>query len=408
MSFYKQTMNDVPLDGKTVLMRGGYDLPLTSDGKVDDDYRIRMSLPTIKALLERGCKVVIINHLGRPGGKVDLQYSLESAAERLSELLGKEVIFVNDCVGENARMTVKRAPAGSVIMFENLRFYPGEEANDPEFAKQVVKASGAEYLVQDGFSDAHRAHASMSAITHLLPSVAGLLIEREYTTITSAMKAPKRPLIAVLGGAKVSDKISVIEALVDVADTIIIGGAMANTFLARDGVFVGDSKVETDQNDTIDCIYEAVVRKVGRDKVNDFLILPIDVGVGTSTELTATRQDVSVRTIPAGSLALDIGPKSIERMQSVIATAHTVIWNGTLGYAEVPAFATGSAALAEQLADNPAIDSIIGGGDTADFVIHWDKKHGESFSHVSTGGGASMELMAGEKLPGIEALLDAR
>jgi len=409
MSFYKRTMNDVPLDGKTVLVRADYNVPLADDGTVADDYRIRMSVDTVRSLLAKRCKVVIISHLGRPEGQRNEKYSLKPAADRLAELLGRSVQFVDDCIGEKPRMFVKQAPKESVTVLENLRFYPGEEANDQAFARELAKASNAEYFVQDGFGVVHRAHASTSAITHLLPSVAGLLLEREYTTITNAMKNPKRPLVAVLGGAKVSDKIAVIEQLVDVADTIIIGGAMANTFLARSGTFVGNSKVETDQNQVIDAIYEKAAQKVGHGNVDSFLVLPVDLGVGASTEPTATRQDVSVRTIPAGTMALDLGPESVKKIESIVKDAHTVIWNGTLGLAEVPAFRTASAALAATLAaNNTTIDSIIGGGDTADFVLHWDTKNGASFGHVSTGGGASLELMAGDKLPGIEALLDAR
>lgn len=408
MSFYKQTMNNVPLGGKTVLVRADYNVPLTSDGAVADDYRIRMSVETVRKLLAEKCKVVIISHLGRPEGERNEKYSLKPAADRLAELLGVPVQFVDDCIGEKPRMFVKQAAPGTVTVLENLRFYPGEEANDEAFARELVKASNAEYFVQDGFGVVHRAHASTSTITYLLPSVAGLLLEREYVTITNAMKNPKRPLVAVMGGAKVSDKIGVIEKLIDVADTIVIGGAMANTFLVRQGVFIGKSKAETDQNDVIDAIYEKAVAKVGRDQVNSFLVLPIDVGVGTSTEPTATRQDVSVRAIPAESMALDLGPESTKVIEAVVGQAHTVIWNGTLGFAEVPAFQTASAALAEVLANKRSeLDSIIGGGDTADFVLHWDKNGGNSFGHVSTGGGASLELMAGEKLPGIEALLDA-
>ena len=407
--FYKLTMAQVPLGGKTVLVRADYNVPITSDGKVDDDYRIRMSIPTIKKLLDEHCKVVIISHLGRPDGQPNAKYTLAPVAERLAELLGQPVVFADDCIGEKTRMTIKHAPKVGVVLCENLRYHPEEEANDPGFARELARVSGAQYFVQDGFGVVHRAHASTSAISMELPSVAGLLLEREYVTITGAMKEPKRPLVAVLGGAKVSDKINVIEKLVDVADTIVIGGAMANTFLARHGVFIGDSKAETDQNDVIDAIYEKVVAKVGRDRVDSFLLLPVDVGVGTSSEPNATRRDVSVRAIPAGSQALDLGPESVKLIESVVARAHTVIWNGTLGFTESPPFSVASAALASILVDKRSeIDSIVGGGDTADFVIHWDARQGESFGHVSTGGGASLELMAGEKLPGIEALLDAR
>ena len=406
--FYKLTMRDVPIVGKTVLVRTDYNVPLTEDGRVEDDYRLRMSAPTIKKLIADGCKVVIMSHLGRPDGQPNPKYSLAPVVGPLSELLGHPVEFIDECIGEKVHMAVKHAPRGSVILLENLRFHAEEEANDPEFARRLAKDSMANYFIQDGFGVVHRAHASTSAITQFLPSVSGLLLEREYMIITGAMRSPERPLVAVLGGAKVSDKISVIEALVDVADTIIIGGAMANTFLAYKGSSVGTSKVESDQSEVIEAIYRKVAAKVGQDNVDNFLVLPVDVGAGGSIELTATRQDVPVNAIPERLMALDLGPESVKTIESVVAGAHTVIWNGTLGYAEAPAFAVASAALAQQLAGNQAITSVIGGGDTVDFVIHWDKNHGGSFSHVSTGGGASLELMAGEKLPGIEALLDAK
>ena len=406
--FYKLTMNDVPIVGKTVLVRADYNVPLTSEGKVADDNRLRMSVPTIKKLIADGCKVVIISHLGRPDGQPNPKYSLAPLVKPLSDLLDHSVEFVDECIGEKVFMTIKRAPKGSVTLLENLRFHAEEEANDPDFARQLAKQSTAEYFIQDGFGVVHRAHASTSAITQFLPSVSGLLLEREYMTITGAMRSPERPLVAVLGGAKVSDKIGVIEALVDVADTIIVGGAMANTFLAHKGYTVGTSKVEDGQNEVIDAIYKKVALKVGEDNVDNFLVLPVDVGAGGSIELTATRQDVPVSAIPERLMALDLGPETVKVIESVVARAHTVIWNGTLGYAEAPAFAVASAALARLLAGNQAITSVIGGGDTADFVIHWDKNRGASFSHVSTGGGASLELMAGEKLPGIEALLDAK
>lgn len=408
-NFYKLTMNDVPIAGKTVLVRADYNVPLTDDGKVADDYRIKMSVPTIKKLLANKCKVVIVSHLGRPDGEVNEKYSLAPVAVRLQELLGVPVTFMDECVGDKVYMQVKNTPNASVTLLENLRFHPQEEANDMDFARQLAKQTRADYFVQDGFGVVHRAHASTSAITQFLPSVAGLLLEREYSTITSAMKAPERPLVAVLGGAKVSDKITVIEALVDVADTIIIGGAMANTFLEHRGLAMGKSKRESGQGEVIDAIYRKAANKVGQDKVDDFIVLPVDLGVGGSTNQTATRQNVPVTAVPENAMALDLGPETAKVIDSVVRRAHTVIWNGTLGFAEVPAFATSSAALAQVLADNnQSITSVIGGGDTADFVIHWDAQVGASFSHVSTGGGASLELMAGDKLPGIEALLDAK
>ncbi|MFZ1257874.1 MAG: phosphoglycerate kinase [Candidatus Saccharimonas sp.] len=406
-NFQKLTLRDVPLKGKTVLVRADYNVPLTSDGKVADDYRIRSSVPTIRMLIDSGCKVVIISHLGRPDGKKDGAFTLEPAADRLAFLLKKPVRFVNDCVGDRVRMAIKRAPKSSVTVLENLRFHPEEEADDASFARQLARDSGADYFVQDGFGVVHRAHASTSAITQWLPSIAGLLLEREYTTITTAMKNPDKPLVAVLGGAKVSDKIQVISALEKVADTIIIGGAMANTLLAYQGKSMGKSKVEDGQDPVIKAIYTAAEKKAGQGKAGSYVVLPTDVGVGMSLERTATRRDVSVNAVPSDALALDIGPQSIAAMLAIISKAKTVIWNGPLGYDEVPAFATGSKALAKALADNPGITSIIGGGDTADFAIHWDKKRGKSFTHVSTGGGASLELMSGLSLPGVDALMDA-
>lgn len=405
--FYKLTMREVPLHGKTVLVRADYNVPLTSDGLVDDDYRIRMSLPTIQQLLDGGCRVVIISHLGRPDGKRDSAYSLEPAAKRLAELLRHDVRFINDCVGHKVYMAIKQAPAGSVTMLENLRFYPGEEANDTEFARQLAKQTHAQYFVQDGFGVVHRAHASTSAITHYLPSVAGLLLEREYTTITSAMNHPKRPLVAVMGGAKVSDKIGVIEAMIDVADTVILGGALANTFLAHNGNRMGKSKIEPGQDEVIERIYAKARHKLDSTSYAGLLELPVDVGVGTTLESSATRRDISTGAVGNDEYALDIGPRSTNALLKSVETAATVVWNGTLGMCEIPAFNTGSVALAQRLADSD-ITSIIGGGDTADFVLHWDKQSGRSFSHISTGGGASLELMSGLKLPGVECLLDAR
>lgn len=408
MAFTKRTIKSLPLRGKTILLRADYNVPLTHKGAVADDYRIRSSVPTVRLLLEEGCKVVIISHLGRPDGRRDLAFSLEPAARKLAALLGESVRFVDECVGPKVAMAIKRAPMKSVIVLENLRFHPEEEANDKAFAKRLAADSNADYFVQDGFGVVHRAHASTAAITEFLPSVAGLLLEREVTTITNAMKHPAKPLVAVLGGAKVSDKIKVIEALEHVADTIIIGGAMANTLLAHKGYHVGKSKIEDGQAEVIEHLYQAAGRKVGAEHVDRYIVLPTDVGIGRSTSPHATRTEAPVAHVPADGLALDIGPQSTQRMIDIVTKARTVIWNGPLGLFEIPAFATASEALAARLADNDKIESIIGGGDTADFAIHWSRKHNKTFSHISTGGGASLELMSGLKLPGVESLLDAR
>jgi phosphoglycerate kinase len=406
MKFFKQTINTVPLQGQTVLLRADYNVPLKADGMIDDDFRIRASLPTIKKLLADGCKIVVISHLGRPEGR-DPKLSLEPIAQRLADYLDESVRFVDQTIGDKVAMAIKRAPKRSVIVLENLRFYQEEEANAAKFAEQLAKSSGARYFIQDGFGVVHRAHASTAAITHYLPGVAGLLLEREYTTITTAMKAPKRPLVAVMGGAKVADKIDVITEFIKVADTIIIGGAMANTFLAYKGYQLGKSKVDADETATLDEIYTAATAKVGEAHVDEFIILPTDLAVAQAISPDEPRRNVQIDKLAADDIALDIGDKSIEAVIETVAKAGTVVWNGTLGYAELPQFAHGSARLALALATRPELTSIIGGGDTADFVLNWDARKGDSFTHVSTGGGASLELMAGEKLPGIESLLDA-
>jgi phosphoglycerate kinase len=358
MRFFKKTISDVPLEGMTVLLRTDYNVPLKSDGTIGDDFRIRASLPTVKRLLKDGCKVVIISHLGRPEGR-DPKLSLEPAALRLAQLLGEPVRFVDQTVGDKVRMAIKRAPKRGVIVLENLRFHPEEEANDEDFARKLARDSGARYFVQDGFGVVHRDHASTAAITLFLPSVAGMLLEKEYISITSAMSQPKRPLVAVMGGAKVSDKIGVIEKLVDKADTVLIGGAMANTFLAESGLNVGASKYETDQNEVIQGIHKAVRHKVGDDKASEFLRLPTDVTVATRIERPTDVREIAVDHIAPEDIVLDIGPRTTEEYVKTIGKAGTVIWNGTLGYAELAVFAKGSAAVAEALALHPGIESNI-------------------------------------------------
>lgn len=406
MSFFKQTIRDVPIDHQTVLVRTDYNVPLNKKGEIDDDLRIRASLPTLQYLLDHHCKVVIIAHLGRPEGR-DPKLSLEPIGERLQTLINRKVNFVEDCIGDKVVQAVKKSSPNEITLLENLRFYKEEEADDEAFARKIATATGARYFVQDGFGVVHRAHASTHAITLYVPSVAGLLLENEYETITEAMERPKRPLIAVIGGAKISDKIGFIERLVDTANKIIIGGAMANTFLAYKGHSMGSSVMETDQVPVLDRIYLAAHKKT-KESVEDFIVLPSDVAVAKEIDPKSTRTNVKLGDIPDDEKALDIGDQSIERMVEEISRAKTVIWNGTLGYAELPEFAHGSARLALSLATQPNTTSIIGGGDTADFVLKWDGRGGQSFTHVSTGGGAGLELMAGQKLPGVESLLDAR
>lgn len=405
MSFVKRTIRQVPIDGKTVLVRVDYNVPFDKKGTIHDDFRIRASLPTLRYLLKNHCKIVIISHLGRPKGR-QAKFSLAPVAERLSELLEMPVHFADDCVGDIAKQAVKRTSPRGVVMLENLRFHPEEEANDEDFARNIAQSTGARYFVQDGFSVVHRAHASTDAITHYIPGVAGFLVEREYETLTHAMKRPQRPLVAVLGGAKVSDKIPALEGLINHADRIVIGGAMANTFLQYKRYAVGKSKVETGQGVVLDRIYtEAHAARPNH--ADDYLMLPADVAVAKTATPEAQRRVVKLGEVATDDIILDIGDYAIESMVKEIQKAKTVIWNGTLGEAELPEFAHGSARLALELATHPEITSIIGGGDTVDFVTNWDSNSGESFSHVSTGGGAMLDLIAGERLPGIDSLLDA-
>jgi phosphoglycerate kinase len=406
LSFFKLTIRDVPIDHQTVLVRADYNVPLNKKGEIDDDLRIRANLQTLQYLIDHHCKIVIIAHLGRPEGR-DKSLSLEPIGERLSKLIKHPVKFVDDCIGDKVVQAVKKTSSGTIIMLENLRFYKEEEADDEAFAKKIATATGARYFVQDGFGVVHRAHASTHAITLCIPSVTGLLVEKEYDMITEAMERPKRPFIAVIGGVKIDDKIGFIERLIERADKVIIGGAMANTFLNYKGHSMGASVMETDQNKELDRIYLAAHKKFD-ESIEEFLVLPTDVAVAKEINPKSKRRNVSLGEIGKDEKALDIGDASIETMVEDIQKAKTVIWNGTLGYAELPEFAHGSARLALALATQPDTTSIIGGGDTADFVLKWDAHDGKSFSHVSTGGGAGLELMAGQKLPGIESLLDAR
>ncbi len=404
--FFKETIRDVDLRGRTVLVRVDYNVPLTSDGQISDDLRIRASLPTLRYLIEQNCKIIVISHLGRPNGR-QKKYSLAPVAAHLADVLGRPVRFVDDCVGDKVRQMVRYARRGSVTVLENLRFYAEEEADDLTFARSIVKATGAEYFVQDGFGVVHRAHASTHAITLCIPGVAGLLLEKEFMTITQVMQRPHHPLVAIFGGAKVSDKIGLIHRLMTKADTVLIGGAMANTFLRYKGYAIGASKAETDQDDVLDEIYRNAVEKVGAAQVDEFLRLPSDVAIAREPRANSVRREVMVGEVDADMKMLDIGTQTIEQFSEVIASAKTVIWNGPLGYAESNTFAIGSARTAMAIAQNEKVTSIVGGGDTADFVLKWDGHDGASFTHVSTGGGASMELMAGKKLPGVESLLDA-
>lgn len=405
VKFPWQTVRDINVSGKRVLVRVDYNVPLNDKHQIDDDYRIIASLPTIKYLQEQKAKIILIAHLGRPKGQVDEKYSLRPVAERLGELLDQPVLFVDDCIGDAVSEASRSLQSGQVTLLENLRFHSEETSNDFSFAREIVQATDAEVFVQDGFGAVHRSHASTAAITRLLPSVAGLLLEKEYTAIKSATEQPNRPLTTVIGGAKIADKMPLLTRFIEISDYIIVGGAMANNFLKYQGHDVKNSLVQPDSDQLVAQILDLVKRKYGKN-VDKHFILPVDVAISLDGQLNSQvkRYDVSLNRIPDGAVIYDIGPNTMQTIDAIVQKSGTVIWNGTLGMAEYEQFSHGSARLALGLARHPHITSIIGGGDTADFVRRWDALHGDSFSHVSTGGGASLELMAGNDLPGIISL----
>jgi phosphoglycerate kinase len=404
LTFPYQTVRDIDVAGKQILMRVDYNVPQNDDGSIADDFRIEASLPTINYLIERGAKLVLISHLGRPDGQIQEKLSLAPVAIDLSEKLGRAVEFVPDCIGDAVSVATKKLAAGDVVLLENLRFHAGEGENNRDFAEQLAKDSHADLFVQDGFSVVHRAHASTSAITEFLPSVAGFLLENEYVAIKSATDDPTRPLTAILGGAKISDKIPLVEKFIAIADNVVIGGAMANNFLKYLGNDIGASLAEPDIDDAVKEILDAAHAKFDGEFDEKFL-LPVDVAVAEHGSPDEARTELPIDAVRDDMKILDIGSKTIEKIDEIVKKSGTVIWNGTLGMAEKPEFAHGSARLAMALAQHPNIISVIGGGDTADFVRNWDAQKGGSFTLVSTGGGASLELMAGDTLPGIAALM---
>lgn len=424
--FTKKTIHDIDVHEKRVLLRADYNVPLDKAGKITDDYRIQQSLPTIKALLENNAKLIICAHLGRPDGKPNKQLSLAPVAKRLSTLLKKDVRFAMDCVGPAVEKAAKELKAGEVLLLENLRFHPEEEKNDASFAKQL--ASLAEVFVQDGFGVVHRAHASTEGVTKYIPSVAGLLLAKEVDTITNVMEKPERPLVAIIGGAKISDKIDVLHRFIDIADVVVVGGGMANTFLDAKGVEIGKSLVEQDDL----ALARDIIAKAKEKSNNQHFVfyLPQDGVVATTLDKNAKtrivdwdahviadvenypkRPPVRTRTIAHNEMILDIGPFSGAFVAGALQLANTVVWNGTMGVTETPAlsgpvgpFAHGTELIVEAMLGDWGHKpfSLVGGGDTVGYVE--SRKLVDSFNHVSTGGGASLELMAGRKLPGVEAL----
>lgn len=389
-----KTIDDVDVSGKKVICRVDFNVPI-KDGVVTDDTRIRAALPTIEKLINDGGKVILMSHRGRPAGSgVEEEFSLRPAALRLAELLGKPVAFAADTVGEDAQMKAAALQDGDVLLLENLRFDKREKKNDPEFAQAL--ADLAEVYVNDAFGTAHRAHASTAGIASLLPAYAGYLMQKEVGTLTGMLENPRRPFVAILGGSKVSDKIKVIDALMDKCDTLIIGGGMCFTFLLAEGKAVGASLKEEDWVEPA----KEMLKKAEEKGVT--LLLPTDVVVADKFAEDAETATVSVDAIPDAMMGLDIGPKTAALYADAIAAAKTVFWNGPMGVFEMKPFEAGTLAVAQAVADNTDADTIIGGGDSVAAVNKFGLADAMTF--ISTGGGASMELVQGEALPGVEAL----
>jgi len=391
----KKSIKDVELQGKRVFCRVDFNVPL-KDGNVTDDTRIRAALPTIKYLVENGAKVILASHLGRPKGQVVEELRLTPVAKRLSELLGKDVKKANEAYGESVKAEISKMNNGDVLLLENVRFYPGEEKNDPELAKEF--ASLAELYVNDAFGAAHRAHASTEGIAHHLPAVSGFLMQKELDVLGKALSNPERPFTAIIGGAKVKDKIGVIDNLLDKVDNLIIGGGLAYTFVKAQGHEIGKSLLEEDKID----LAKSFMAKAKEKGVNFYM--PVDAVVADEFSETANKKEVAIEEIPADWQALDIGPKTVELYAKVIKESKLVIWNGPMGVFEMDAYANGTKGIAEALAAATGTYSIIGGGDSAAAV---EKFHlAEKMDHISTGGGASLEFMEGKTLPGVAALND--
>ncbi|MBK8821022.1 MAG: phosphoglycerate kinase [Anaerolineales bacterium] len=387
----KKTVKDIDIKNKRVLMRVDFNVPM-ADGKVTDDKRIKAALPTIKYVLEQGASLILMSHLGRPKSASDSAFSLRAASEALAALLGTPVQMAPDCVGAEVEKLAKAMKPGDVMMLENTRYHAGEEKNDLDLAKQM--AALGDVYVNDAFGSAHRAHSSTEGIARFLPAVSGFLMEQELEYLGRAVANPEHPYIAILGGAKISDKILVVETLLSKCDKLIIGGGMANTFLAAQGLNMQDSLVEAESLELAKTILA---------KSSDKLILPVDAIIADKFDADANTQIVDVDKIPAGWRMLDVGPKTLELYKTSLNGVKLVVWNGPVGVFEMPKFAEGTFALARMLAESGAI-TVIGGGDSASAV----KKAGvaKQMTHVSTGGGASLEFLEGKELPGVAALLD--
>lgn len=394
----KKNIRDIDVSGKRVLVRVDFNVPLDAEQRITDDTRIRAALPTIRYLLDHGAAVILMSHLGRPDGKVVAKMSLKPTAYRLSELLSKPVLIATDSIGSEVEARARALRAGQVLLLENLRFHKEEEKNDPDFARQL--ASLGDIYVNDAFGTAHRAHASTEGVTHYLPGVAGFLMEKEINFLGAALENPRRPFAAIIGGAKVSDKIAVLERLLSMVNVLLIGGGMANTFLKAEGYEIGDSLFEAAK---LDVARDLLAKARERDLQ---LLLPVDVVIADRFAADADSRIVPVQDVPTGWRILDIGPATIQAFDQALANTQTIVWNGTLGVAEMPAFAKGTNAIIDMLVQRTAdgATTIIGGGDSAAAV---EQAHAaDNMTHVSTGGGASLEFLEGRVLPGVAALQD--
>jgi len=389
----KMTVADIDLKGKKVIARVDFNVPLDAEGNITDDKRIRAALPTIRHIIDQGASLILVSHLGRPKEGPEPKYSMKPAAKRLGELLGKEVILAADVIGEDAKAKAAALKPGEILMLENVRFHKEETKNDPAFAKEL--ASMADIYVNDAFGTAHRAHASTAGLADYLPAVSGFLIKKELEIMGKALENPDRPFVAILGGAKVSDKIGVIESLLEKVDTLIIGGSMAYTFFKAKGYSVGNSKYEEDKVELAANLLDKAEKKGVK------LLLPIDNVVGKEFDPNTETQIVESDKIPDGWMGLDIGPKSVELFSEAIKSAKTVVWNGPVGVFEMEKFAVGTRKIAEALAASSAV-TIVGGGDSAGAVEQMG--FADKITHISTGGGASLEFLEGKELPGIAVL----
>jgi phosphoglycerate kinase len=387
--FNKKLITDIDVKGKKVLVRVDFNVPI-KDGKVDDDTRIAAALPTIRYLLDHGAAVILCSHLGRPKEGPDPKYSMRPTAEHLSILLGKPVSFCEECVGPVAEAAANAIKPGEVLVLENTRFYKGETKNDPEMARQL--AALADVYVNDAFGSAHRAHASTEGVAQLLPGVAGFLMEKEIKYLGAAIANPKRPFIAILGGAKIVDKIGVIRNLLQIADAVLIGGGMANTFFAAQGYPMGDSLVDADALETAREILQGAGTR---------LRLPVDVVIADKFDDEAERKVMNVGPVPEGWRIMDIGPATVAAYAKVVHGAGTLVWNGPMGVFEMPNFAAGTFGVAKAVAESNAI-SIVGGGDSVSAINRSGLS--DKITHISTGGGASLEMLEGLTLPGVAAL----